>query len=228
MNALDLYAKIEPLIGFYDEYEKLYDEYICILKSLHVETILDIGCGNGKFLSRLKNTKFRAKGIDRSSEMIKIATLLGVEADKIELKDIEEQFCCATAIGDVLNYISKTDLRDFFSDLKSVLKKGGYFLADINTLSGFEDVADGLFLKDTEDKFLAIDADFQNTILTTKITLFEKDDKYYKKFSDAILQYYHDIETFQNIEGFELIRSFDISMFGDFDKRILLLHQTIS
>lgn len=222
MNALDLYAKIEPLIGFYDDYEKLYDEYVCILNTLHVQTILDIGCGNGKFLNRLKDTKFRAKGIDRSKEMVKIATLLDVEADKIELKDIKEQFCCATAIGDVLNYIPKSDLRDFFSDLKNVLKDGGYFLADINTLSGFEDVADGLFLKDTGDKFLAIDADFQNMILTTKITLFEKDDKSHKKFSDTILQYYHDIETFQNIDGFELIRSFNISMFGDFDKKILL------
>jgi len=222
VNALDLYAHIEPLIGFYDEYEKLYDEYICILETLKVQTILDIGCGNGKFLRRLRGTKFRAKGIDRSGKMVKLATFLDVEADKIELKDIKERFCCATAIGDVLNYIPQTELRSFFSDLKSVLKEGGYFLADINTLSGFEDVADGLFLKDMEDKFLAIDADFKSTILTTSITLFEKDNGYYKKFSNTILQYYHDMEIFKNIDGFELINSFDISMFGDLDKKILV------
>ena len=49
INPLDLYAKIESLIGFDAQYEKLYQIYLHLLNSLHVKTILDVGCGNGKF-----------------------------------------------------------------------------------------------------------------------------------------------------------------------------------
>ncbi len=222
MQALDLYAKIEPLIGFYSEYDELYSKYITILKALHVEDILDIGCGNGKFLLRLKNANFKAIGIDRSKEMVSIATSLGVDAREIELKELQERFDCATAIGDVLNYMRRDELADFFLSLKKRLKKESYFIADINTLSGFEDVAEGLLLKETQNKFLAIEADFENFVLNTKITLFEKEKGFYNRFTDVIPQYYHPIELFESIGGFELIRTVDISMFGELDKTILV------
>ncbi|MFK5880713.1 MAG: methyltransferase domain-containing protein [Sulfurospirillum sp.] len=222
MRALDLYAKIEPMIGFYDEYEELYDKYLDILEALDAKRILDIGCGNGKFLQKLKGADYSALGIDRSEEMVKIATSLGVDARVSELKDLQEKFDCTTAIGDVLNYMSKAELSDFFIDLKNRLRKNSYFIADINTLSGFIEVAEGLLLKETSNQFLAIEADFKDRVLSTKITLFENEKKYYKKFSDTILQYYHPAELFKNIDGFELIRSFDISMFGERDKTILL------
>ncbi len=222
MQALDLYAKIEPLIGFYDEYNELYSRYIDILEALHVEHILDIGCGNGKFLRRLKDVNLKALGIDRSKEMVSIATSLGVDAKQSELKDLDDSFDCATAIGDVLNYMSADELKSFFRDLKKRLKKESYFVADINTLNGFEEVAEGLLLKEDRDKFLAIEADFENFVLNTKITLFEKEKNLYKRFTSTISQYYHPIELFKGIEGFELIRSIDISMFGDSDKTILV------
>ncbi len=222
MKALDLYAKIEPLIGFYEEYSQLYDRYIGILKALHVEHILDIGCGNGKFLQRLKSANYSAVGIDRSKKMVNIANSLGVNAKNIELKDLKEKFDCATAIGDVLNYMNKEELENFFLDLKCHLKKDSYFIADINTLNGFSDVAEGLLLKESKKEFLAIEADFISSTLSTKITLFEKEKDLYMKFTDTILQYYHPIELFENIDEFKLIRRTNISMFGDFDKTILL------
>jgi len=222
VQALNLYAKIEPLIGFYGEYDELYGRYITILKALHVEHLLDIGCGNGKFLFKLKNANFKAIGIDRSKEMVSIATSLGVDAREIELEELQERFDCATAIGDVLNYMTKSELIDFFLNLKKRLKKESYFIADINTLSGFEEVAEGLLLKESKEKFLAIEADFENFILNTKIILFEKEKNLYKKYSDKILQYYHPVEFFKSLDGFELIRIIDISMFGDLDKKILV------
>lgn len=222
MQALDLYAKIEPLIGFYDEYEELYSTYLDILESLHVEHILDIGCGNGKFLSFLKSKNYKAVGIDRSKEMVKMAVSLGVDARNEELKDLQESFDCATAIGDVLNYMESSELKSFFADLKTKLKKESYFLADINTLSGFEDVADGLLLKEEEERFLAIEANFEDFVLKTKITLFEREKKLYKRYSDTILQYYHPIELFEKIDGFKLIKTMDTSMFAESDKTLLL------
>ncbi len=81
-NSLDLYAKIEPLIGFYDEYEILYSSYLQLLYPLGVKSVLDIGCGNGKLLKLLEENDFNSFGIDRSEEMIKRSLSLGVKAEK--------------------------------------------------------------------------------------------------------------------------------------------------
>jgi len=170
----------------------------------------------------LKDKNYKAKGIDRSKEMVKIALSHGVDAQNIELCDIEKKFDCVTAIGDVLNYMTKEELHEFFSEVKNTLGGNRYFIADINTLSGFEEVADGLLLKEIKNQFLAIEADFEHGKLTTNITLFEKEKENYKKYSNTIFQYYHPSEIFKNIDGFELVSTFDISMFGDLDKKILV------
>ena len=63
MKPLDLYAKIEPLIGFDAQYERLYERYIKELKSLHVNTILDIGTGTG-LISLMLAQRFPLSMID--------------------------------------------------------------------------------------------------------------------------------------------------------------------
>lgn len=226
-SSLDLYAKIEPLIGFYDEYEELYSSYLNILSSLHVKSILDIGCGNGKLLKLLEDNGYEAFGIERSREMVHMAQKLGVQADVKELSSLKEaSFECALAVGDVLNYIPNSELDTFFAEVARVVKKGGYFLADINTAIGFE-VADGVMVKDLEDKFLSIEASYEDEILTTNINLFEKSNDYYQKSSGQVLQYFHSEERFKNLAQFELISSFPISMFSDEEEKLLMLFRVI-
>jgi len=224
LKALDLYAKIEPLIGFYDEYEELYLSYFEILNSLHVEDILDLGCGNGKLLKHLKQNGFNACGIDRSQEMVNRALKLGVNASTKELLDFENSsFDCILAVADVLNYIKPEELCDFFQNISRALKDDGYFLFDINTLEGFA-VADGVMVRDNDNEFLAIEANYEDKMLTTNIILFDKQNSSYKKYSDTIYQYYHKLSFFKNMKNMKLIKIFDISMFGDeVDKNIILL-----
>ena len=222
MNALDLYAKIEPLIGFYEEYEELYEEYISLIKTLHVEKILDIGCGNGKFLQLLQRENYQAIGIDRSREMVRISTSLGVDARNMELGELKTSFDCATAIGDVLNYMTQKELIVFFKEVSKILEKDAYFIADINTQNGFQEVADGLLIKENSEQFLAIEADFDGQVLQTNMTLFEKNRELYKKYSNKILQFYHPVELFEKFDGFTLVKKIDISMFGDLDKTALV------
>lgn len=227
INSLDLYAKIEPLIGFYDEYEELYSSYLNILSSLHVKSILDIGCGNGKLLKLLEDNGYEAFGIERSQEMVHMAQKLGVKAEIKELSSLKEaSFECALAVGDVLNYIPDSELDTFFSEVASVVRKDGYFLADINTVTGFE-VADGVMVKDFEDKFLSVEASYEDAILTTNITLFEKLNDHYQKHSGQVLQYFHSEERFKNLAQFELVSSSAISMFSDEDEKLLMLFRVI-
>ncbi len=226
-NSLDLYAKIEPLIGFYDEYEELYSSYLQLLYPLAVSSVLDIGCGNGKLLKLLQNNDFDAYGIDRSSEMIKRAKKLGVKAEIKELASLEKNsFECALAVGDVLNYMKDDELDKFFDEVKAVVKEDGYFLADINTKLGFE-VADGVMVKESENSFLSVEANYEDEVLTTNITLFERAKESYAKSSGQVLQYFHTRERFEKLKSFRLVASSPISMFSDEDEKLLMLFQVI-
>jgi len=227
LKALDLYAKIEPLIGFYDEYEELYSSYLKLISNLDIDNLLDIGCGNGKLLKLLKKENIKAFGIDRSASMIQRAKKLGVDASTQELLDLKNSsFDCALAVADVLNYMESDALKVFFDEVSSVLKKDGYFLADVNTLEGFE-LADGVLVRDEKDKFLSVESFFEEHLLTTNITLFEKKDELYKKINGTIFQYYHSKIFFQKLKNFKLINTYPVSIFGENTEKLLMVFQKV-
>ncbi|MDR0408523.1 MAG: class I SAM-dependent methyltransferase [Campylobacteraceae bacterium] len=215
--SLNLYAKIEPLIGFYQEYEGLYDKYLQIITSLKPKNILDFGCGNGRLLEKLKVSGFDAFGIDLSQDMIQKALLKGVKAYNKDIKELSGDFELIIAAADVLNYFDKSELNNILNEIFSKLAPKGYFLADINTLHGFRHVADGLLIKETDKRFLAVEADFQNKKLVTNFTLFEQNGEYYKKEQAVIEQYYYPLEYFKKLNILYLKKVISIRMF---DKKI--------
>jgi len=222
MKNLNLYAKIESMIGFDEAYERLYDLYIKELDKLQISHLLDLGCGNGNFLLKIKD-RFDAIGIDLSSQMVQIAREKGVDARCENLADLKEKFDAVVAIGDVLNYINPSDLGKFFTDLRSVLNVGGYFLCDINTLHGFEDVTSGTLVVNEGDRFLSIDADFFEGVLLSEIVYFQKCGNCYKKESEKIFQYYHDKDDLLNESKMELVKVEEVSMFSEeADKELLV------
>jgi len=227
INPLDLYAKIESLIGFDTQYETLYQTYLSLLKSLHVKTILDVGCGNGKFLLHLKQEQFEGYGIDRSGAMIARALALGVNATTQELDAFKEaSFECVVAIADVLNYISPAEIEPFLEAIERVLPKEGYFVFDVNTLYGFEGVADGVMCQNGDNQFLCVDATFKNKELLTKIVLFEKEGTFYRKEEGSITQYFHPLSFFKKLKAFKLVSTKPVTLFGDEpDKTILVLQK---
>ena len=190
MNELDLYAKIEPYLEF-DEIYNLYQKYYHIIASLDKSSILDVGCGNGIFLHNLQlEKKF---GIDLSQNQINKAIALGLDAKVIDICEVDDKYDIVTAIFDVINYIPQNKLKQFFKCVYNVLNKDGVLLFDINSLYGFENIADGSLVIDKDNKFISIDATYKNMSLTTKITLFEKHHQYncYNKTTNKIIQYYH-------------------------------------
>ncbi|AFL67862.1 class I SAM-dependent DNA methyltransferase [Sulfurospirillum barnesii] len=226
INPLDLYAKIESLIGFDAQYEMLYQNYLEILNALHVKRVLDVGCGNGRFLKHLKDNGFEALGIDRSTKMVERALALGVRASTKELCECEaESFECVVAIADVLNYIAPLEINAFLDDVALVLPKGGYFICDVNTLYGFEGVAEGVMYHDNGTQFLCVDATFANKELLTKIVLFEKEHELYRKEEGSITQYFHPLSFFKKLISFKLVSTRPIILFGDEPDKTLLIFQ---
>ncbi len=222
MKHLDLYSKIEPLIGFYNEYEKLYKLYLRELLNYDVKTILDVGCGNGTLLSYLQPGYF-AKGIDLSSHMVGIAKAKGLDVTCKGIGAVDEKFDVVLAVSDVLNYLDFSQLEKFLVNVERVLNDDGIFICDINTLFGFEEITAGCMSVDTDEQFLSIEADFNDNVLVTCITLFEKQDKLYAKESAEILQYYYEISEIISLSNLTFISSKKVALFSDqADKNLLI------
>lgn len=223
MQALDLYAKIEPYIGFYEAYEVLYQKYLQLIKPLHVSSVLDVGCGNGKFLVHLQKAGYKALGIEQSEAMVAYAKKLGVDAMVCDISTLQDaSFDCVVAIGDVLNYMNTQDLLAFFSHVSRVLKPQGYLLADINTHQGFL-VAEGAMSSEDANGFLSIEALYEHNILTTKINFFEKKDTLYERYEGEIRQFYHPKSTFKNLTSLKLQKTLKHIMFSDVTEKEIII-----
>jgi len=223
-DPLDLYARIEPMIGFYEAYETLYACYLDQLHRYPVKTVLDIGCGNGTMLLKLQK-RYEAKGIDLSKKMVEIARSKGANAHHQPLDAEKERYDAILAVADVLNYLDKPSLKKFLTVISQTLKPGGIFLFDINTLYGFEEVTAGSLIKEEEEAFLAIDARFENDRLFTDITLFEKEGKQWLRSQAHITQYYYDVADIMERSDLKLIGMEDITLFGDEPDKTLLILQ---
>ena len=193
--GLDLYAKVEPYLDFEEEIYTLHKDFLRFVMVNELDNIIDIGCGQGYFLENLKINKKKYFGIDLSVEQIKVCQEKNLNAKAIALEDVKEKFDCATAIFDVLNYIPKEDLKAFINQTNIVLNQGAYFIFDVNSYFGFDEVAQGCISIDLKDKFISIDANFEDNKLQTDITLFEmQENGLFSKESDSIIQEYHSKE----------------------------------
>ncbi|XPS39712.1 methyltransferase domain-containing protein [Aliarcobacter butzleri] len=217
--GLDLYAKVEPYLDFEEEVYTLHKEFLRFVMVNDLDNIIDIGCGQGYFLENLKVNKKKYFGIDLSVEQIKVCQEKRLNAKAIDLKDVKEKFDCATAIFDVLNYISKNELKIFLEQTYQILNQNAYFIFDVNSYFGFDEVAQGTITIDVEDKFIAIDANFENNKLQTDITLFEKQENgLFSKEQDSIIQEYHSKEFLTKILeeiGFKLIEIKEFNLHTD-------------
>ncbi|WP_457748623.1 SAM-dependent methyltransferase [Sulfurimonas sp.] len=223
MTNLDLYAKAEHLLGIEEASEALYDLYRSELAEYKVKTLLDIGCGRGGFMQRMISDGITCKGIDLSAVMIAECQAQGLDAECIDIKDVDGKFDAIVSIFDVLNFMDKESLVVFLESVAEKLNDEGLFIADINTLYGFSDVAEGTMSSENEEEFLSVDAVFQNSELHTKFTLFKKnDDGNYRRYQDTIVQYFHKIQIFQKLTGLKLVDKQTFSLYDSEDKTLLI------
>ena len=141
----------------------------------------------------------------------------------LNVAEVEGRYDAVVSIFDVLNFMDKDALVSFCESVAQKLNNDGIFIADINTLYGFSDVAEGTMSNDTEDEFLSVDAAFENNELHTKFTLFEKgEDGRFTKYQDTIVQYFHKIQLFQKLSGLKLVEKQTFSLYDTEDKTLLI------
>jgi len=227
VDPLDLYAKVEDLLGVKEAAPDLYAHYLLFLNSVNFETLLDVGCGSGDFLRQIHGALKipQVKGIDLSPLMVSKTREQGFEAECKNLCDVEGQYDVLTAVFDMLNYLDKEQLKHFFECIREHLNEEGLFLCDINTLYGFENVAVGAYIVDDEDRFLTIDSDYKDGEYSAQFTLFEKEGEIFRKSQEIIEQHYHTVGDIVMLSGMELVQSDEVNLYGfeKADKTFLVL-----
>ena len=226
-NSLDLYAKVEDLLGVKEAAPSLYAHYLLFLNSQDFDTLLDVGCGSGDFLRQIQGALDipQVKGIDLSPLMVAQTVEQGYDAECIDLCALSGTYDVITAVFDMLNYLNKEQLEIFLSCVKAHLNEGGIFLCDINTLFGFENVAVGSFIVDDDERFLTVDSDFENGEYISEFTLFEKEDECFKKSQETIKQYYHTLDEIVKLSGLELLANDEVNLYRleSADKKFVVL-----
>ena len=224
MKHLDLYAKVEHLLGIEEATDALHSLYMSELDDLDVKTLLDVGCGRGGFLQRVLAKGIKAKGCDPSLVMAQECQKEGLDVICGEIDAVEGNFDAIVSIFDVLNFMDKERLTLFLDEVAERLEDDGVFIADINTKYGFTEVAEGVMSAEDENGFLNVDATFVNDKLTTTFTFFEKeDDGRYSKYQERIEQYFHPIKFFQNHKALKLVEKQTFSLYDTNDKTLLIM-----
>lgn len=223
MTNLDLYAKAEHLLGIEDATEALYDLYRSELDDYSVKTLLDVGCGRGGFMKRLISDGVRCKGVDLSAVMVQECCEQGLDAQCIDVVEVEGKYDAIVSIFDVLNFMDNDALVKFLDAIATKLNDDGIFIADINTRYGFSDVAEGTMTSENEQEFLSVDAQFENDELYTKLTFFDKNENgTFTKYQDTIVQYFHKMKIFQKLDGLKLVEKQTFSLYDTEDKTLLI------
>jgi len=226
-NSLDLYAKVEDLLGVKEASPALYAHYLLFLNSIDFDTLLDVGCGSGDFLKQMRTALEIdcVKGIDLSPSMVAQTLAQGYDASCIDVCDVVGRYDVITAVFDMVNYLNKADLARFLSCVTAHLKEGGFFLFDINTLYGFENVAVGSYIVDDDERFVTVDSEFEEGEYLSEFTLFEKEGACFQKSQETIRQYYHTVEEMVTLSGLELIVHDEVNLYAleDTDKYFIVL-----
>ena len=218
-NALDLYAKVEDMLGVHEVTPILNEYYFNTLDTLEFKRLLDVGCGSGGFLEELSigYPHVKTKGIDLSPVMIEMTKAKGLNAECIDLCNVDEKYDVITAIFDMINYLNRENLKRFLRCIEERLEKGGYFIFDINTLYAFKVVASGSYIKDAGERFLTIDSDYEEDrgAYYMDFTLFEKEDEKFVKSQESIIQYYYTVAEIEKLTKMKLVFKQPIAIYGD-------------
>ncbi|HIC45054.1 MAG TPA: class I SAM-dependent methyltransferase [Sulfurimonas sp.] len=224
MDALDLYSKVEHLLGIEESTTYLHTLYSEVLYNYEIKTLLDLGCGKGDLMQTFIKYDVDCEGIDLSKLMVKKAQAKGLKTEHKSICEVSKQYDAVVCVFDVVNFIPPNELQDFLSCVHSSLNENGIFVFDINTLHGFSNVADGTMTAEEEGLFLSVDAVFEDNELDTRFTLFQKNENdSYTKEQEVIKQYFHSLQIFKKLKNFKVVKSAYLDMYDTKDKALIVL-----
>jgi predicted TPR repeat methyltransferase len=220
---LDLYARVEHLLGIDEAAEHLHRIYTEVLYNYEITSLLDLGCGQGALMGSFEKYGINCEGIDLSEVMVEKARAKGFKAEHKSICEVDKQYDAIVSVFDVLNFIPPQELDEFMGCVHGALHDEGLFVFDINTLHGFSNVADGTMSAEEEGRFLSIDAVFEENRLSTEFTLFEQEGELYRKEQEVITQYFYSLQYFKKLKQFKVVQSAYLDLYGEKDKALIVL-----
>lgn len=134
------FSQVKTLFWGY-EYLSYIRFVLSKLQSLHFESLLDVGCGDGRFLYELSKTfpKRNLVGLDFSERSIMHARALNPNAkylcgDITNTELMDEKFDVITLI-ETIEHIPQRDIQDFVTGLSYYLKENGILIVTTPTIN---------------------------------------------------------------------------------------------
>jgi SAM-dependent methyltransferase len=141
MNVFgDRYSKLYDLLykdkNYHEEFQYVFETINQYISPCHTKSILDIGCGTGRYLKLFKDAGYTIFGVDISLDMLYEAKkYLHQEHDLICCKASEflfnQKFDVIVSLFHVMSYqIETSDVETVFRKVSDHLVTGGLFLFD--------------------------------------------------------------------------------------------------
>ncbi len=148
-------SKTDPYTGIAEAYDYIlrhvdYQSWFEFIRETMIiycnnpETVLELGCGTGKFGAKFSSDNYSIVGMDLSMEMLKVAKTRAFRNFRIICSDIrnfvlKKKFDFIFCVHDTMNYLlDKEDIRATLRSVKNVMHKGSIFMFDITTEHNIE------------------------------------------------------------------------------------------
>ena len=195
----------QQLATVYDQMMSDYDyEYsLSLIASYAVGRGLDVGCGSGKFTIALASRGMDMTGLDKSSDMLRVAMdssrragkrITYLEGDILDTPLGVERYDLVTAMCDVFNYVVDEErLSEVFSSIYTSIKSGGTLIFDVSSRAKLmELVEQGQYVYDTEDLTYIWTNTLTQDVVDMDITFFVREGETYTRFDEYHTQRIYD------------------------------------
>ena len=179
---------------------------------------VDLACGTGNSTLPFFRKGFSVVGIDRSLQMLKVAqkkekTINLIQADARYLP-LKRTYNFVYSIFDSLNYfMQENELKLVFKNVADIIKPGGYFIFDMNTVEGIKVIAREKQLTSEDENVYSIwRHKFKDNSITLYLTLFVKEGNLYKRIDEVHRERgyeFNEVKELLTSSGLELIDGFE-------------------
>ncbi len=226
MSSYDVFSQFYDSLTDNVDYKKRAEFFRTLLIRYGVKdsaTILDMGCGTGKFTCEMSKFGYDMIGTDISPEMLcearnnmydnEVNILLLCQS--MEELDLYGTVDCAVSTLDSINHLNSADsVKKAFYNAGLFMNPDGMFIFDINTVYKHREIlGNNTFVYDTDEVFCV----WQNTLnndnsVDISLDFFEPDgDAYYRSSQEFTEKAYEidDIKNWLYEAEFEVLDIFD-------------------